>query len=244
MSPLIGKYMEVLETAGSEPEDLVLLADLLADPRVHYLPKAWVLPRKLSAAQLSDLLPAAVQMLATAPESASPESSDLGERLAEWPHAAFANPSPEMRRLLADPIRRRQATGLIARLSDMGASGAPIAADIMTWHAAAIAQLKLDDSAPLHEKQDEFDAHFAVIDAGRIAMCRLGPVAASQLPHMLALELSTSPRGFERREWDRMTLRLGTPLTEIETPLSGTNEQYREGLAHWLARFDLEKSCE
>src|SRR5690606_809109 len=156
--------------------------------RVYDLPKAWVLPRKLSAAQLSDLLPAVVHALATAPEAAGPDSSDLGERLEEWPQGAFANPSPEMRSLLADPIRRQRATGLIARRSDMGMSGAPIVADIMTWHADAIAELNHDDSTlPMHEREDDFDAHFAVIDAGRIAMCRLGPIAAAQLPQMLVI---------------------------------------------------------
>lgn len=241
-SALIGNYLRSLDAAAAGPEDLALLERLLADPRIADLPRAGILPLKLSPDQLLDLLPAAIHKLATAPETAGPFSS-LGEALERWPQGAFASLSRDMRDLVADPVRRRRATGLIARLSDMGAPAAPVVADIMVWHADAIVGLREKSKARSSDQSPlTLEDHMAVIDAGRRAMCRLGSLAAAQLPKMLAVEQRISLDRFERRDWDMMMVRLGRPVVELESPLSSSNEDYREFLSQQTVQED-ERLC-
>jgi len=246
ISPFVGNYMDLLAKADPTPEDMALIVDLLQDTRLTDFRGVWVLPKKLTDTQLKGLLPLIIHKLSILPDTVRFDSSALGSALEKWPQGSFSDPDHDTLGLLADPMRRRRATGLIARLSDMGARGAPMIADIVAWHAHAAQNFNSRDPAlSPTEEYGGFPAHQSTVSAGVTAMCRLGPLAGGQLPKMIEIEQRFGRGGFERRDWDRMILRIGKPLAQIRKPsdLSGSEENYRHNLTQWLARFDPERSC-
>lgn len=246
ISTLVGNYMNLFAKADPTPEDLSLIAELLRDGRLTDFEGAWVLPKKLTGTQLNEMLPLVIHKLSALPNTVRFDSNSLGSVLEKWPKDAFADPHRETLALIADPVRRRRARGLIARMSDMGTRGAPMIADIIAWHVNAAQNFNSRDPAlSPTEKYGGYSAHRSTISAGIRAMCRLGSLANSQLPKMLELERRFDRGGFERRDWDRMMLRIGKPLAQIEKPadLSGSEENYRRNLTQWLARFTPEQSC-
>jgi hypothetical protein len=89
-----------------------------------------------------------------------------------------------------------------------------------------------------------------VVEATRVAFCRLGDEAAPALPQIEAMISGGvipdySLRGHGGTDWNLMLVRLGKPLDAIRKPesLSGSEANYRRNLQEKLRRFDPERSC-
>lgn len=231
---VIENYMETLAKAKPAREDVVLIEQLLRDPRLGDLPGAWSLLRIFSADQLNSFLPAIISKLSRETTTGPALENALGLALERWPKAAFANPDHETLALLKNPDLRIRASGLVARLSDMGERSAPLLADIVEQHLPAIAKDPV--RGQLHRR---------TASAAIRAMCRLGMQAASELPRMREIEKNAGPVEGERVAWDTMMLRIGKPLTEIGKFGKGgqSEQQYVSGLKNRLAHFDANQDC-
>lgn len=239
-------WLGLLEKQPATAEDAALLKGLLADPRLGDLEGAWVLPKAFSAQVLRDIYPKVIAKLANWPDDRGPQSSPLGQVLKNWPEGFFAHGDEATDSLLNDPSRRRRALGLIARLSDRGATAAPLLADIVEFHLKTARRYRDDSrSLPETEKYGGYAAHNSTASSAVEALCRIGPAAASVLPKLSQIEARFGKDGFGGRDWDRMMVRVGKPLSQITKPesLSGTEESYRRNLADWLARYKPDRSC-
>ena len=231
---VIENYIGMLATAKPSREDIALIERLLEDPRLGDLPNAWLLPQMLSAEQLNSFLPAIVRKLSMEVAAEPGRENALGIALERWPKAAFANPDPATLALLNNPDARIRASGIVARLSDMGERGAPLLADILEQHLPAIAT----DTA-------RGQLHRRTASAAIRAMCRLGPQAVSALPRMRELEKKAGPTGAERYDWDTMMMRIGKPLSDIRKIEGGgsSEHEYAYALASRLEHFDADRDC-
>jgi hypothetical protein len=169
----------------------------------------------------------------------------LGGVIASLPPGTFASPSPAELHLLGDPTLRSRAPGLIVRQADRGAAGVPLLLDIIEYHSRAWAESRKD---PYRRPESGDNRDAVTIDAVRIALCRLGPIAASALPRMMSLdrehEASRVPWG--DREWTFALARMGQPVESFVKPenLSGTTEQFHANLRRRLANFRADRDCQ
>ena len=231
-----------------DDEDLALVTALVLDDRItayrglHNLNKA-------AADQHRQIGAAIVRRLLATGDVIALRNSGFGDFLAKSPQGAFTTLSGDERRLLASADRRVAAGGLIARLSDGGGSIVPLIVGIMRHHGAALkAALASKESAT--ERSERIHAHSGTIEAARVALCRLGPAAASALPDIEAMISGGvvppySLDGHGGTDWNLMLLRLGKPMETIRQPdrLSGSEANYRRIMQERLSRFDPERSC-
>jgi hypothetical protein len=239
-------WLGLMEKKRAAVEDEGLLKTLLADPRLTDLESAWILPKAFSKEVLRDIYPAIIEKLASWPANRSPKSSPLGQALKQWPDGFFTDADAATDALLDDTYRRRRAVGLIVRLSDRGAAAAPRLADMISFHLDAAQRYRNDRKAvPETEKYGGYPAHNSTAGAAVESLCLLGPAAAGELPKLRAIEQRFAKDGFVGRDWDRMMVRLGKPISEVAKPanLSGSEENYRRNLADWLARYKPDRSC-
>jgi hypothetical protein len=239
-------YMALLEKQKSTPADFVLIQRLIAEPRLNELKGAWVLPKILNDDQLNQLTPAIIAKLSGLPDTVRPDTQGLGAVLKHWPEGTFASLSPATLALLNDVKKRRRATGLIRRLPDMGATAAPRLTTIIADHVAAIERFdRYDPSLTGVEKHHGLSAHRDARSAAVEALCVLGPAASGQRSALEAIEQRIKETGFSRRDWDRMMVRLGKPVDQINKPedLSGSVDNYRKNIRYFLDRFDPKRSC-
>ena len=214
-TPLIRQYVIMLEKSPpAAVEDIELIGELIADPRLTDLPGAYVLPRVLSSMQLAQLLPGIVHKLKSVPPTVSPLDGAIGEALDSWPEGAFAAPDADTLALVRDPIQRRRATGLIKRLADMGSSAAPLLADMIAYHVEAAARFSPDDpQLTPQEKSFGRTANERTAVAAMHSMCILGRQAASELPRMKSLEAAFRSVRTDYSGWDVMMARIGGTVT-------------------------------
>lgn len=234
-------YMRLLVNARPTPEDLALVKGVMQDMRLSDFPGAAFLPDSLTASQLNDLLPLAIRKLSMRTNTQKTGPSALGVALEKWPESAFANPDQATLSLLAEPELRFRAPGLTARLSDMGAHGGPILADILEWHLEATAsKLRGERRLPA----ELYSGESSTIPAAIKAMCQLGPLANAQLPRMVKLEnqYRYAIDHFVRMDWDRMMVSLGKPIADVAVP-NRYPESYRSDLEKWKNAFDPKRSC-
>lgn len=237
-SSLILNYMEMLEKAQAGPEDAALVESLLNDRRLDDLPGAWVLHRSFTPEQLNSFLPAIINKLGMETSVEPTDENQLGKALARWPPDAFASPDNATLALLASPVARLRAIGLVARMSDMGERGAPLLADIIEYH------LGVEPAGP-HDLRNRSYLQSGTVDAGISAMCRLGPQAKNQLPRMRELEKRLDSYLVGRHEWQVMMLRLGKPIDEFKRPdvSPEVEKQYISTLKYIAETFDPDRHC-
>jgi|GEM_PF-2508265 len=244
----VSDYLQLLKEQGATPADLPIVRGLILDTRLDDLDGAWALIGTFADQDLNALRPAIVRKLLSLPDTVNPETQQLGAALGHWPQGAFAKLSSEERGLLADVNRRRRANGLITRLADMGAPAAPMLTGIIDNHQRALAALDRDDPALSPVERDHgYGAHRSTIAAAVAGLCRLGPAAHGQLSKLLVLEQRIKSDGFERRDWDRMMVRIGKPVDHVRMPanLSGTEGNYQHNLQEFLDRFrDADRDCQ
>lgn len=242
----VGDYLETVKQAGSRPEDAALVERLLHDPRLGLdMTGVYLIPELFRGTQLAAMKDAIIDKILASPLDASPQSGALGLVLGKWPAGAFAQTTPATEALLADPVRRRRATGLIARQSDRGAAAVPRLVEIVEYHVrAANAFQSGRQDMPSAERYGGYPAHNSATEAALSALCRLGPVARDALPRIDALT-DRRPRAVSNTQWTRVLVRLGKPVSDIRKPddVSGTADHYRRNLQRWIDGFDPDKSC-
>ncbi len=228
---------------GIAGEDRALVLALIGDVRISNYDNFYKL-QPLLASDSADLRAAIITRLLAEPLGGDPRTKTLGAALSALPPGVFSTLTDAERRLLADPDRRRRATGLVRRLADQGADAVPMLIDLMEFHGRQ-RLVERDRRARGPESDHGHEAHRAVFNAARAALCRIGPAASGALPaleRMAALDYV----GHDGRDWDRLLVRLGKPVNQIAKPanMSGNDASYRRNLQHFLDRFDPERSCD
>jgi hypothetical protein len=240
----IEAYFAELAGRPLQEQDLALARALILDDRItsfrglHHLQKA-------PAEQHRQIRQAIVQRLLTTSDAKALRRSEFSGFLEGSPAGVFSNLSDEEVRFLASPERRVAARGLVARLADVGSVAVPLVTDILRHHGAALAAvLASRENAP--GRSAGIEMHSGMVDGARMALCRLGPAAASDLLVVEAMIADgTIPEYSLGSEWDLTLLRLGKPLESIRKPknLSGTEAQYRRSMQEKLDRFNPDRSC-
>jgi hypothetical protein len=228
--------------------DVALVRSLILDERITSYPGLYHL-NKVAAGQHRAIRAAIVRRVLTTSNVPGLVKGNVGNVLAESPKGAFSTLSSDEQRLLASPERRVAAAGLVARLSDAGADAVPMLIDILSDHGGALnAALAFNGNDT--ERSARIHTHSAMIDAARIAFCRLGDVAAPALPQIEALIsrgviADYSLRGNGGSDWNVVLVRLGKDLETIRKPqnLSGSDASHRRYLEERLRRFDPDRSC-
>jgi hypothetical protein len=236
---------------GAKPlsdTDLALVTSLILDERITSYPGIYHL-KKLPADHHREIRAAIVRRVLTTANVPGLVRGNVGSVLAESPKGAFSTLSKDEQRLLASPDRRVAAAGLVARLSDAGADAVPVLVDILRHHGHAL-NAALAAKGSDTERSARIHAHSPVVEAARVAFCRLGDVAAPALPQIEAMLSGGvipdySLRGHGGSDWNLMLVRLGKPLDTIRKPenLSGFEAGYRRSLQEKLRRFDADRSC-
>lgn len=110
------------------------------------------------------------------------------------------------------------------------------------------AALATRESGP--ERSARIQTQSRVIEAARVAFCRLGDAASPALGQIEAMISegvipAYSLRGHSGSDWNLMLVRLGKPLDTVRKPesLSGSEANYRRNLQEQLRRFDPDRSC-
>ncbi|HEY8592617.1 MAG TPA: hypothetical protein VIL42_07105 [Sphingomicrobium sp.] len=229
---LAGPWMNSLDGQEVSDADRALVATLIRDPRVtkfdglHYAIKAM----GESAAELRAPM---IERIASTDLTASDRPRDIGRVIASLPPGTFASLTDPEKAILADPARRVLAAGLISRQADRGPAAVPLLLDILKYHLREIARERAESAGA--------SDNMIPVDRVRMALCLMGPEAASALPAIerLAAEGLVDQRFADSREWQLMLARLGKPVTSIPKPgnLSGTEANFHRNLQERLDRF-------
>ncbi len=213
-------YFEGLEKS-LDPQDRLLVPALIRDPRNSRFRGLWAAIKGFGAAGVILRAPL-VERLASDPDPAE-ETRSLGRAIDALPPGIFAVPSAAERALLADPALRVRAPGLVMRQADRGAAAVPELLAILDYHARNPA------SASPRTTGDPADR--VMIDAVRVALCRLGPLGASALPRLAALDASgILPKRLDQDEdWQVTLIRLGRSADTVNKPanMTGTEANFR-----------------
>ena len=244
----IETYFAAIAAKPLSDADLALVRSLILDERITSYPGIYHL-KKVPADHHREIRAAVVRRVLTTANVQGLVRGRVGNVLAESPKGAFTTLSKDEQRLLASPDRRVAAAGLVARLSDAGADAVPLLVDIMRDHGNALNEA-LAARGNDTERSARIHTHSPVIEAARVAFCRLGDVAAPALPQIEAMIAGGvipdySLTGHGGSDWNLMLVRLGKPLDTIRKPksLSGTEAGHRRNLQEKLRRFDPDRSC-
>ncbi|MEO8375408.1 MAG: hypothetical protein ABI471_09290 [Sphingomonas bacterium] len=241
-------YFAQLRKTGIDEADRRLLPALIRDPRMTRFQGIWDAVRA-HGDQGTILREAMVERLARPPADPEAEADrearrTIGRVIASLPPGTFASPSPAELSILGDPTVRSRAPGLVARQSDRGATAVPLLLDIIEYHSRAWMESR-NDRSRRPEPGDNRDA--VMVDAARVAFCRLGLVAASALPRLIALDRERQASNILSgdREWTTTLARLGQPVESFAKPenLSGTTEQFHADLRRRLTNFQPDRDC-
>ncbi|NNC52759.1 MAG: EF-hand domain-containing protein [Erythrobacter sp.] len=211
-------------------EDRVLLAQVIADPRVTRSDGLWAAVGRLEgdAADLRRL--AALRYLAAEDKTAA---RGWVNAFGSLPAGAYSVIVPEEQRILSSVEDSLKATGLIRRQGDRGVEAVP---DL----------LRMLRAFATHDPgkrgySDITEATHGVRKAFRI----IGPDASfarEEIETILAMEsMQRRYRVIAKSDWDELLYVLGRPLDTIEKPenLSGTVKTYRERIVQRTSKpFD------
>ncbi|HEX8669978.1 MAG TPA: hypothetical protein VF727_16560 [Allosphingosinicella sp.] len=241
-------YFAGIGAGRLDAEDMALVKALVLDERLASYPGLHHL-NTLPPDQHREIGATIVRRILATRDVQALIRSRLGTYLGQSPEGALAALSSEERRLLESPERRVAAADLVARLADGGAATTPLLLDILRHHGAALAAALASRERDTDRSQ-RIHTHAPMLNAARIAFCRLGPAAAPALPAIEAMIAdgtipAYSVRGHEGTAWNLMMMRLGKPVETIRKPesLSGSEANYRRNMAGRLSRFDPERSC-
>ncbi|HSI17366.1 MAG TPA: hypothetical protein VK980_06325, partial [Sphingomonas sp.] len=238
-------YLRALKPGTITETDRALLPALVRDRRMTKFDGMWDAIRGLGDEGILLRAPMVERLADPGPGAQDETVRILGNAIGTLPPGAFAHPTPAERALLADPVARLRARGVIARLSDRGAGAVPELLEIVDYHARAWAAARVD---PKRRPSGRDNGDLVIVDAARIAFCRLGSEAAAALPRLMALDRAgLLQRGMSSdREWTLALARLGQPVESFAKPdnLSGTTEQFHARLRRRLENFRPDRDCE
>lgn len=237
-------YLAQLRETSIDDADRRLLPALIRDRRMTGFGDFWEVVRALGG-QGTILREAMIERLAApgADQELNAQRA-LARAIILLPPETFASPSPAELHLLNDPALRSRLPGLVARQADRGAAAVPLLLDIIEYHSRAWVRSRNDRS---HPPEPGTNGDATMIDAVRVAFCRLGPAGASALPRLMALD---RVREGSRLPWDdverALTLaRLGQPVESFAKPgyVDGTTEDFHATLHRGLAHFRPDEDC-
>ncbi len=215
---LVPAFFKSLDKAAATPADITLGLALIADRRFTNFGNAYDFKAALQGDSARLRAPIVDRLLAAEfgggfPADARLRQSlqPLGSLLGDLPRGTFADLAPHEAALLADPLRRTLAPGLIRRQADRGAAAAPLLAAIIAEQLALQAASKRGSS--------DID-HAAAYKAAIAGLTRIGPAARGVLPTLedLAARGGVFKGLAEGDDWWLMLIRLGKPIDSIVEP--------------------------
>jgi hypothetical protein len=240
-----GGYFRALKPGTITNADRALLPALVRDRRMTWFDGMWQAIRGLGDEGTLLRAPMVERLADPGPGDQDETVRILGNAIGTLPPGTFAQQTPVERALLADPVARLRARGVVARLSDRGAGAVPDLLEIVDYHARAWAVARAD---PKRRPSGRDNGDLVIVDAARVAFCRLGAEGAAALPRLMALDRAgLLQRGISRdREWTMALARLGQPIESFAKPenLSGTTEQFHANLRRRLENFRPDRDCQ
>ncbi|MBL8647394.1 MAG: hypothetical protein JNL46_09055 [Sphingosinicella sp.] len=240
----VGDYLGQLNRLTVSEQDVQLVQRLIRDPRFSDLPGAYHLPNLFGSDDLNALRGDIARKLASTVPTNRPGPTDLGNALGNWPEGAFSKRLPEETTLLQDVRMRTRANGLIVRLSDGGTPAASLLTSILDEHLTLYSDFDRSELRDLNgqqrrEREHEHDANLKTAEAAINGLCRLGPAASDQLSRLLKIEEKADIARSDRRDWDRMMVRVGKPIETVQKPesLGGSEKRYHANLREFVERF-------
>jgi hypothetical protein len=237
-------YFRSLKRGTITDADRALLPALIRDRRMTRFDGMWDAIRGLGDEGALLRAPMVERLADPGPGKQDEAVRIIGSAIGTLPPGTFAQPMPAERALLTNPVARLRARGLVARQADRGADAVPGLLEIVDFHAHAWAAAR---AAP-NRRSGGDNSDLVIVDAARVAFCRLGIEAAAALPRLMALDRAgLLQRGVSRdREWTLALARLGQPVDSFAKPdnLSGTTEQFHANLRRRLANFRPDRDCE
>jgi len=238
-------YFRSLKRGTITDADRALLPALIRDRRMTRFDGMWDAIRGLGQEGALLRAPMVERLADPGPGKQDEAVRIIGKAISTLPPGTFAQPTSAERALLTDPVARLRARGLIERQADRGADAVPDLLDIVDFHARAWAAARTD---PNRRSGRGDNSDLVIVDAARIAFCRLGSEAAAALPRLMALDRAgLLQRGVSSdREWTLALARLGQPIDSFAKPdnLSGTTEQFHVNLRRRLENFRPDRDCE
>lgn len=226
-------FYKDIEEKGALPGDAGLMRQAISDARIK---DYWFLWRSIAALGSDGVLlrDAMAQRVLSADFPKEREvGRAIGNLFGALPPGTFAEPTELEQRLLADPLRRRWAGGLIQRQSDRGAGAVLQLLQILEGWSA---RHHRERYAPTGEDEGD-DAQAALR-----ALCLLGRPAASALPRLEAMATADIiPAGYANdSNFHLVLVRLGKPVSQLTKPrsMTGTEENYRRYLAERARHAD------
>lgn len=238
-------YFRALRPGTITDADRALLPALIRDRRMTKFDGLWQAIRGLGDEGALLRAPMVDRLADPGPDEQDEAIRIIGNAIGTLPPGTFAQPTPAERALLADPVARLRARGVVARLSDRGAGAVPDLLEIIDYHARAWAAARAD---PRRRPSGRDNSDMVIVDAARVAFCRLGAEGATALPRLMALDQAglLRPNISSDHEWTLTLARLGQPIESFVKPdnLSGTSEQFHANLRRRLANFRPDRDCQ
>jgi hypothetical protein len=244
-------YFDALPNPLSS-EDLAIVSGLARDDRIARYEGIWKL-RTLSMEQQQEIRTALVERALATDMPAKLLKSAANLFLDKMPEGSFSVLTAEEEQLLARPQQRWAMPSLIARLNEGGSERVPLLLSLIREHSLALRKNQEDARARrigASKKSQENDGHKSVMQAARIALCRLGPSASAALQPLEDMLTSgimgeNEMTGHNGVSWHMTLARLGKPIEQLTKParLSGTHEAHQQRIRKKLERFDPNRGC-
>lgn len=225
---------------GLRPGDAELVERIVGDPRTRDLNGVWNVIVKLGA-DAARLRKPIVDRLLHTQSIRTDANQTLGRSLKSLPSGIFAEPTDDELALLATPVRRSYAAGLIERQADRGAEAVPL---LLTMLEDIIR--RRNEAGKQSGPALESDAS----DAIKQALAILGPQAAfarARLEAALEAQQQREDR-VKTWHWELTLVRMGRAPESFEKPSwrGGSEADYHQSLRRDVERFerDLAKKVE
>jgi len=248
---LIPAYFDALANP-LPPGDLTIVVGLAADQRISRYEGIWKFD-KLPGDQQDAIRAAFVKRAIAADNPAVLLKATANNFIERMPSGSFTSLTPDEEQLLLDPGKRWGLPSLATRLDESGAKRVPLILSIIREHSLSLRR-NIDETRSRrngrYEKSQENDGHRQMVQAGRIALCRLGPdaaIALQPLEEMLGSGVidARQQTGHDGAKWNLTLVRLGKPISQLKKPaqMSGTDAMHQRNIQQKLERFDPRRSC-
>lgn len=176
------------------------------------------------------LLDAAITRIGSLPRT-SDKQAGIASALTKFPPGTFAEPSPQLLKLLHDPERAERMAEMFGRLAEDNPNAAPLMMSLLI------------ENFPSESKPRSEGSRGTAAFAALHQLCRIGTPAARYLPEVERLVAGDREMSFRldgSLGWAITRLRLGKPRAEIDTP-DEQAEEWEELLKHPVTKSDCIK---
>lgn len=237
-------YFSAVGSNASE-EDVVLIGQLLSDPRLTLYPGLYRV--NLTLQQTQQVYDLYTKRLNEADALVALEGSGVGVIVKNLGRQAIELIGPEQEALLRDPVRRLSIPEMVTALGYGNPENAYTLLNILKEHSAAAAEIRQQRRAGgirSYDRQTEQDRHIALIGAAKSGLCLLGPQASPIRDELETLLTSgampgNQVTGHDTTDWNVILVRMGKPVNSISKPenIRGKLANYRRNVQRRAATW-------